>query len=168
MPEYKEPKALNDVAKFHDIFNMPVLDHPTLPAQQRCELRVSLLQEELNELKDAIAQQDIVAVADALSDLQYVLSGAILEFGLADRFADLFGEVQRSNMSKTCKTMEEAKATQAHYKMTHRVESTIVEKNGEYLVYRAEDQKVLKSINYSPANLEQFLLDKESSYPFDL
>ena len=165
MREYKEPKALNDVAKFHDTFNMPVLDQPTLPSPQRSALRVSLLQEELNELKDAIAQQDIVAVADALSDLQYVLSGAVLEFGLADRFADLFGEVQRSNMSKTCKTIEEAQATQAHYKATHRVESTIVEKNGEYLVYRAEDQKVLKSVNYSPANLEQFILNNDT---FDL
>ena len=165
MREYKEPKALNDVAKFHDTFNMPVLDQPTLPSPQRSALRVSLLQEELNELKDAIAQQDIVAVADALSDLQYVLSGAVLEFGLAGRFADLFGEVQRSNMSKTCKTIEEAQATQAHYKATHRVESTIVEKNGEYLVYRAEDQKVLKSVNYSPANLEQFILNNDT---FDL
>ncbi len=40
-------------------------------------------QEELNELKEAIAQNDLVEVADALADLQYVLSGAVHEFGMS-------------------------------------------------------------------------------------
>ena len=46
-------------------------------------------------------------VADALADLQYVLAGAVLEFGMGDRFASIFNEVQRSNMSKACTTVEE-------------------------------------------------------------
>lgn len=151
---FKEPAALSDVSKFHDTFNLPVLDSPIIPSEKRCELRIALLQEELNELKDAIKDNDLVEVADALADIQYVLSGAILEFGLADRFADLFNEVQRSNMSKTCKTMEEAEKTQAHYLESKGVSSHIVEKNGEYLVYRDGDKKVLKSIAYSPADLK--------------
>lgn len=160
--EFSEPKALTDVAAFHDTFGLPVVDRPAIPAVKRCELRISLLQEELDELKEAIEDQDIIEIADALSDLQYVLSGAVLEFGLGDRFADLFAEVQRSNMSKTCKTMAEAQATQEHYLKTKGVTSHIVEKNGEFLVYRDGDKKVLKSIKYSPADL-QLIVHREPS-----
>jgi predicted HAD superfamily Cof-like phosphohydrolase len=150
---FDEPAALTGVAAFHDMFNMPVLSTPVIPDEKRCNLRVALLQEELDELKTAIIDQDIVAVADALSDLQYVLSGAVLEFGLASRFKKLFDEVQRSNMSKSCKSLEEAKATQEFYLTEKSTESFIVEREGEYLVYRTADKKVLKSINYSEADL---------------
>jgi len=155
--KYNEPNGLNDVAKFHDTFSLPILDTPVIPDEKRCELRVSLLQEELNELKEAIENNDLVEVADALCDIQYVLSGAILEFGMADQFKTLFDEVQRSNMSKTCKTMEEAIATQKHYKETKDTESFIEEKDGEYLVYRTTDKKVLKSVKYSPADIKSII-----------
>jgi len=155
--KYNEPNGLNDVSKFHETFSLPILETPTIPDAKRCELRVSLLQEELNELKEAIATDDLVEVADALCDIQYVLSGAILEFGLGDQFKALFDEVQRSNMSKTCKTMEEAEATQKHYLDTKGTESFIEEKDGEFLVYRAGDKKVLKSIKYSPADIKGML-----------
>ncbi len=155
--KYKEPNGLTDVGEFHDTFDLPRLSVPTIPAAERCTLRVNLLQEELNELKDAITDGDIVEIADALADLQYVLSGAVLEFGLADRFKDLFDEVHRSNMSKTCKTEEEAKATQEHYLSTKNTTSYIVERAGEYLVYRDGDSKVLKSIKYSPADLKSIV-----------
>ncbi len=151
--KYNEPQGLNDVAKFHDTFNLPIVDEPGIPAPERCMLRVNLLQEELNELKEAIAENDLVEVADALCDIQYVLSGAILEFGMADKFKILFDEVQRSNMSKTCKTMEVAKRTQAHYKSEKGTDSHIIQKGDEYLVYREGDNKVLKSIEYSPADI---------------
>jgi len=149
-----EPTPLNDVAAFHDTFNLPILDAPTIPATERCQLRINLIEEELNELKEAIAQNDLVEVADAFCDIQYVLSGAILEFGLGKDFKALFEEVQRSNMSKTCKTIEEAEATQKHYLDNKNMESKIVEKNDEFLVYRISDGKVLKSVNYSPANIK--------------
>ncbi|MDF1699093.1 MAG: nucleoside triphosphate pyrophosphohydrolase family protein [Saprospiraceae bacterium] len=158
MSTYKEPNGLNDVAKFHDTFSLPIEKNPIIPSEKRCELRVSLLQEELNELKEAIEDKDLVEIADALCDLQYVLSGAILEFGLASKFKTLFDEVQRSNMSKTCKSMEEAVATQKHYMETKGTNSFIEEKDGEFLVYREGDKKVLKSINYSPADLKKSIL----------
>jgi predicted HAD superfamily Cof-like phosphohydrolase len=156
MDKFKEPKPLNDVAEFHDTFNLPVLDEPTIPSKKRCELRINLLEEELKELKVAIEENDIVEVIDALCDIQYVLSGAILEFGFGDKFKDFFEEVQRSNMSKTCKTLEEAKATQDHYEKKDGTQSEIVQKGVEYLVYRKSDKKVLKSVNYSEADLKQF------------
>lgn len=153
---FKEPEALSSVAKFHDTFKLPILDTPQIPAEDRCNLRINLLQEELNELKEAIANNDLTEVADALCDLQYVLSGAILEFGIADRFKTMFDEVQRSNMSKTCKSIEEAEATVDHY-ATKDQPSHIEQSGDEYLVYRDSDNKVLKSVNYSPADIKQFI-----------
>jgi predicted HAD superfamily Cof-like phosphohydrolase len=154
---FDEPEALSSVGQFHHTFGMPILDVPTIPAEERCKLRIALLEEELRELKEALAAGDIVETADALCDLQYVLSGAILEFGLGHKFKELFDEVQRSNMSKTCKTLQEATDTQKHYQESKGTESYVVEKEGEYLVYRKEDSKVLKSVKYSPADLENIL-----------
>lgn len=153
----KSPDALNAVADFHRTFQHPIQPEPILPAPERAALRVSLLQEELDELKQAIADGDLTEVADALCDLQYVLSGAVLEFGLGDKFKTLFDEVQRSNMSKACKTVEEARATMDHYQKRDGTESYAVEKDGLWLVYRKSDNKTLKSINYSPAALRDIL-----------
>jgi predicted HAD superfamily Cof-like phosphohydrolase len=116
-----------------------------------------LLAEELKELEVAILEKDIVAVADALCDLQYVLSGAILEFGLGEKFSALFEEVQRSNMSKACKTEDEAKATVEHYRTKDGTECYYKEQDGKFLVFRKSDNKTIKSIGYSPANLESIL-----------
>ena len=88
-------KYLKAVSEFHETFGAPILETPQIPSSDRCELRVSLLQEELNELKQAIEDNNLVEIADALADLQYVLSGAVLEFGLKDKFNTLFNEVQR-------------------------------------------------------------------------
>lgn len=153
----EEPAALSSVADFHDTFNLPVLKEPIIPNVDRTKLRINLLEEELSELKEAIANNDLVEVADAFCDIQYVLSGAILEFGLADKFKILFDEVQRSNMSKTCKSMDEAEATSKYYLEKKGMESKIEERNGEFLVYRIDDGKVLKSVNYSPANIKGLL-----------
>lgn len=151
-----DPKTLTAVAEFHKTFQHPILDEPTIPSEIRCNLRVALIAEELKELQEAIENKDIVEIADALCDIQYVLSGAILEFGLKDKFNALFEEVQRSNMSKACKTEEEAKATQAHY-LLKGVSSYYKEVDGLFLVFREEDNKTLKSINYSPADLKGIL-----------
>ena len=150
---------LESVSEFHKTFGAPILETPQIPSKERCELRVSLLQEELNELKEAIEKGDVVEVADALADLQYVLSGAVLEFGLGDKFNTLFDEVQRSNMSKACNTHQEAIETLLHYKKKDGTEGTYKEEDGKWLVYRKEDNKVLKSVNYSPANLLDIIND---------
>ncbi len=152
----EQPDSLNQVAEFHRTFKHPVLDQPTIPSGERCRLRVSLLAEELKELEEAIEDEDIVEVADALCDLQYVLSGAILEFGLGEKFRALFDEVQRSNMSKACNSVEEAEATVRHYEAKG-TECYYKEDNGKYLVYRKGDDKTLKNVNYSPANLESIV-----------
>ena len=85
----EHPDALNQVADFHRTFQHPIESAPTIPAPERCHLRVNLLEEEVKELKQAIADNDLTEIADALCDIQYVLSGAILEFGLAGKFQSL-------------------------------------------------------------------------------
>lgn len=148
--------ALNQVAEFHKTFNAPILEKPQIPSKERCELRVSLLQEELNELQQAIADNDLVEIADALCDLQYVLSGAVLEFGLGEKFPALFNEVQRSNMSKACSDQQEADETIAFYK--EKGEEAFSEKSGDKInVHRKSDHKVLKNKYYSPADLKTIL-----------
>lgn len=149
--------SLNQVAEFHKTFKHPILENPTIPSKERSALRVSLLAEELKELEEAIANDDLVEVADALCDLQYVLSGAVLEFGLGEKFKTLFDEVQRSNMSKACKTEEEAQKTVDHYTNERNTECYYQEVDGLFLVYRKGDNKTLKSIEYSPADLKSLL-----------
>jgi len=149
--------SLNQVAEFHRTFNAPIIETPKIPSEQRCQLRVSLLQEELNELSQAIKENNLVEIADALCDIQYVLSGAVLEFGLGEKFVELFNEVQRSNMSKACSTEEEAQMTLEHYKQKDSTEGYYKQVGEKWVTYRNGDDKVLKSVGYSPANIKGML-----------
>ncbi len=153
----KQPDALKMVADFHTTFKHPILPKPGIPSEDRCKLRVALIAEELKELEEAIRDRDIVEIADALCDIQYVLSGAILEFGLAEKFKDLFEEVQRSNMSKACTSEEEAQKTVEHYRQKDGTECYYRQEGDKWLVYRKSDNKTIKSVGYSPANLGRFL-----------
>jgi predicted HAD superfamily Cof-like phosphohydrolase len=152
----QDPASLTSVAKFHQTFKHPILERPQVPEADRCALRVALLAEELREFQEGIQNKDIVEIADALCDLQYVLSGAILEFGLAEKFKALFDEVQRSNMSKACRSLQEAEATIRHYE-EQGVECYHEKQEDLYLIYRKADRKTLKSVAYSPANLKEIL-----------
>ena len=153
----KQPESLELVAEFHSTFKHPILAKPEIPAENRCKLRVALIAEELKELEVAILEKDIVEVADALCDIQYVLSGAILEFGLGEKFKSLFEEVQRSNMSKACRSEDEALATVDHYLKKDGTECYYRQEGNLWLIYRKSDNKTLKSVNYSPANLAKII-----------
>lgn len=144
------------VNDFHKTFGVPVKYTPGIPNEARCKLRVELLSEELKELQEAIGARDVVGIADALADLQYVLSGAILEFGMGNIFPLLFDEVHRSNMSKACESMNEAFETIAKYK-DEGTEAIAKAMGSSLLVYRVSDEKILKSINYSPAKLRPII-----------
>ena len=86
------------VREFHEVFGHPVADSPGLIADERAWLRYDLIAEELSELFDAILAGDMVAIADALGDLDYVVQGAFLEWGIPE--LDTVREIHRSNMSK--------------------------------------------------------------------
>lgn len=150
-------KFLKDVGEFHELFKAPVLKSPQIPSDDRCVLRVSLIQEELDEFREGIKNNDIVEVADSLTDILVVTLGSFHEFGLGPKLEKLFSEVHRSNMSKSCSSFEEAELTQQHYLKKDGTESYLEERDGKWFVYRSVDDKSLKSINYSPADLKSIL-----------
>jgi len=90
--------AIKDVIDFHDATDTPILDKPAFPAENRIVLRVRLLKEEVLETFDAIEARDLVEVADGIADIIYVAIGMAVEFGIP--LADVWDEVQRSNMAK--------------------------------------------------------------------
>jgi len=92
--------TLEMVQEFHETYGLPVEKGQTLSDEKTRMLRVNLLAEELEELQEALADGDIQETLDALIDLQYVLDGAFLSFGMHAVKQDAFDEVHRSNMSK--------------------------------------------------------------------
>ena len=153
----QQPQSIQLVAEFHRTFKHPILSEPSIPDEKRCKLRVDLIAEELKELEESIGAKDMVGIADALCDIEYVLSGAILEFGLGEKFKALFEEVQRSNMSKACRSEEEAIRTVEFYKAKDGTECYYRREGHKWLVYRKSDNKTIKSIGYSPADLQRIL-----------
>ena len=153
----KQPHSLDLVAEFHRTFKHPIVSAPAIPDERRCRLRVELISEELKELEEAIRVKDMISIADALCDIEYVLSGAVLEFGLGEHFQALFEEVQRSNMSKACKTEQEALETVEYYRKKDGTECYYLKEGDNWLVYRTSDNKTIKSIGYSPADLGTIL-----------
>ena len=86
------------VKVFMRTFGQEIKDKPSFPSAKITQLRYSLIKEELDELKQAIDNKDLLEVADALTDILYVTYGAGHAFGInLDR---CFDEVQNSNMSK--------------------------------------------------------------------
>ena len=86
------------VGDFMEAFGQRVEMEPTWPDFNTRELRLELIQEELEELSDAVADRDMIQIADALTDLLYVVYGAGHSFGID--LDECFEEVHRSNMSK--------------------------------------------------------------------
>ena len=86
------------VGDFMEAFGQSVQVDPTWPDFNTRELRIELIQEELEELSDAVADRDMVQIADALTDLLYVVYGAGHSFGID--LDECFQEVHASNMSK--------------------------------------------------------------------
>ena len=148
------------VEDFHKCFKAPVLETPQVPSEDRCKLRVNLIQEELNELKEALENNDIVEAADACGDLMVVLCGTIVELGLGDKFNELFENIHNSNMSKACVSEAEAQATLDFYMTKDGTEGYYKQDGDKWLVYRTEDNKVLKNINYQAADLSPILDEK--------
>ena len=86
------------VGKFMKTFGQEVKTKPGLSNDKINKLRIDLIDEELNELKEAINNNDLKEAVDALTDILYVTYGAGHAFGV--NLDECFDEVQRSNMSK--------------------------------------------------------------------
>ena len=88
----------NKVKDFMSIYGQEIKNNAEFPDKKIIKLRLKLIQEELNEFKEAIKNRDIIEVADALTDILYVTYGAGHSFGI--NLDKCFDEVQQSNMSK--------------------------------------------------------------------
>ena len=86
------------VTDFHRAFDIVIGPSPSIPDEATCALRVNLIQEEFDEVREALAQRDVEAVAKELADLLYVVYGTAVSCGLD--MTPVFREVHRSNMSK--------------------------------------------------------------------
>jgi predicted HAD superfamily Cof-like phosphohydrolase len=86
------------VHDFHQRFGLPCSDRPAWPGEAVHRLRVLLIEEELAELRNAGEARNLVAIADALADLLYVVYGAGVTYGID--LEPIFREIHRSNMSK--------------------------------------------------------------------
>ena len=133
-------KQLAQVATFQRAFGQNVETQPALINKETAKLRYDLMKEENEEYLEAVENNDLVEVLDALTDQLYILCGTILEHGMQNIIEKCFEEVNRSNMSK----LDE-------------VGLPII--NGENGVFDPTRPlgKVLKSYNYSPPNIKQFL-----------
>lgn len=86
------------VKEFHETFGHPVAERPNLVNTKMAKLRIDLIKEEFDEFQDAICDNDIIEIADAIGDILYVTYGAALVYGInAD---DVLEEIHRSNMTK--------------------------------------------------------------------
>lgn len=94
-------ETIGAVAEFHDAFG---IGNNTTPTADLSEadflLRYKLMREENEEYLEAAQNGDLIEIADALGDMLYILCGTILKHGLQDKMAEVFKEIQRSNMSK--------------------------------------------------------------------
>ena len=88
----------NKVKTFMETFSQEVKNRPSFSTDKINNLRYDLIKEELEELKVAMENKDLLEVADALTDILYVTYGAGHAFGI--NLDNCFQEVQSSNMSK--------------------------------------------------------------------
>lgn len=161
------------VSEFMRLTGQEIPKQPTIPSPAIQALRWGLIEEENYELQQAAIDDDIVEVADALCDLLYVVLGAFSAYGFNSIVSkELFDEVQRSNMSKTCANEEEAQRTidkiltediEANpdplgYETQERMKQYVMIPVGDkWVVNRVSDNKVMKSINYSKPDLVTIL-----------
>lgn len=124
-------KQLEAVKLFHTTYGLGVSENMKADlGTQKNNLRFELMKEENEEYLEAVQNNDIVEIADALGDMLYILCGTILEHGLQHKIEAVFDEIHRSNMSK-------------------------LDENGKP-IFR-EDGKVLKSNLYFRPDISKFL-----------
>lgn len=85
------------VMEFHETYGQPIRKQPELHIPEK-DLRFTLIKEEFEEYEEALAEDDLVEVVDALADMIYVIYGAAITHGVD--LDEVLQEVQRSNMSK--------------------------------------------------------------------
>jgi hypothetical protein len=149
---------VSEVEEFNALMNKPNNYEPTIPEDRsEWEFVYNFILEELEEYKHACETGNIVEVLDALCDIAYVsLGNGTMLHGLKDKIWPAYMEVQASNLSKACRSQEEAEET-VQVRSKEQGEACHWEKVGDnYIVYRSRDRKVMKNINYFRPDLKKF------------
>ena len=115
--------------EFNKAFGIDYKNEPTIGQNDLSELRIRLLEEEVMEYAEAVRNDDIVEILDALGDIAYILAGTILNHGMQHVIDDAFSEIHRSNMDKLV--------------------------DGKAL--KRDDGKVIKPEGWQPPDLKQFI-----------
>ena len=161
--DYKQNMSnYENVLEFNNSFGVKTITTPVLDIFDKdaklVDYRLSLIAEEFDELKDAISTKNFVEVIDALTDILYVTYGFYTAIGINGDKA--FKLVHDSNMSKLCKTEEEAIKTVEFYKNDGRYDSPAYRLSPDgkyYVVYNESTSKILKSIYYKPVSFNTIL-----------
>lgn len=130
--------ALQMAQEFHETMGQSIGDprRPDITVDQA--LRIELIREEFEELKKALAAGDVIEAADALADLQYVINGAAVSWGID--LASVYEEVHASNMTKAVDALHETNSR-------------------KLLGLKRADGKVMKGPNYRPPDVARVLKD---------
>jgi len=153
------------VIDFNKQFGVTTHDEPVLDIFDQdpalIKYRFSLIDEEVKELADAIKNKDYVETVDALGDILYVVYGFGCSIGInLDQAFDL---IHQNNMSKLCKTEDEAKASVQYYldhkeKLGYDTPSYRQAPDGKHwVVYNKSTKKVLKSVMWKPVDLKPLI-----------
>ncbi len=155
------------IKQFHQTFSHPCpekINHNVLTNDTNLvNLRLNLIDEEVNELKQAVKENNMTEVIDALTDILYVVYGAGAAFGInLDKAYEI---VHHSNMSKLCSTESEAIETVNAYKEKYshgdlKYDSPtykLAPDQQHYIVYNRSTGKILKSINYTEADFSNMI-----------
>ena len=159
----KKVPFISEVETFNETFGKSYQNRKS-PAinDADADFVINFIQEELDELKEAVAERDIVGILDAILDITYVgLGNGAMVFGLKDKIEAGYAEVQASNMSKSCETVEEAEETVRVRSEQQGTDCHWEQVGDRYVVFRSYDNKVMKSINYFAPDLNQFFTEEE-------
>lgn len=154
------------VKEFNIAFGLDIPKRPPADLFDRVsliKLKLSLIEEEVNELEDAIKNKDLVEVADALADILYVVYGAGIAFGID--LDEAFRLVHESNMSKLCSTESQAQETVSWYREKFQHNKSPYDSpayrhdpgTDSYVVYNESTGKVLKNKYYKPVDLKSLV-----------
>jgi NTP pyrophosphatase (non-canonical NTP hydrolase) len=160
MGNLKEVNIIPAIRKWLMVTGVDKPDSPQLLSAEDKKFHAALIEEEVNELLHALRENDITEICDGIFDSLWVINQLAMIQGM--NIYDILRAGIESNMSKFCKTEEEAIATvKAYHEGTHPDKMGISinvyyeQKNDKWIVYRLKDDKVMKSINFKQPDFSQ-------------
>ena len=136
---------IEQIKHWREVFGLPNRTVPKIAKSEELILALNLVYEEAGELNTAVNDKSLNEIADAVGDLYFVVTQMAMVCGLNPE--ELVQKVYDSNMSKLCKTEDEAIQTVAAY-LKKGIKTYIEQKDDYFIIKRSEDGKVLKSINF--------------------